>query len=74
MASYNNYSPKVVSNENCECEESLVEYCMDVGANLERDVLSNGLDPVGDELVDDVPWVVSPFSYTVYISVYICVE
>ena len=47
---------------------------MDVGANLERDVLSNGLDPVGDELVDDVPWVVSPFSYTVYISVYICVE
>ena len=36
-----------------------------IGANLKRNVLSNGLDPVGDELVDDVPWIVSPFSYTV---------
>lgn len=45
---------------------------MDVGANLERDVLSNGLDPVGDKLVDDVPWVVGPFSYTVCMCVHLC--
>ena len=42
-------------------------FCMAVGANLKRDVFSNGLDPVGDELVYDVPWVVSPFGYTVCI-------
>ena len=40
-------------------------FCMALGANLKRDVLSNGLDPVGDELVYDVPWVVGSFGYTV---------
>ena len=46
---------------------------MDVGADLKRNVLPNGLDPVGDELVDDVPWVVGPLGYTVCMCVCVCV-
>ena len=43
-----------------------------LGPNLECDVLPNGLDPVGDELVDDVPWIISPFSYTTCVCVCVC--
>ena len=45
-----------------------------LGPNLERDVLPNGLDPVGDELVEDVPRIISPFGYTtcVCVCVYMC--
>ena len=54
-------------------QDRLVEFLLGssfLGANLKRNVLPNGLDPVGDELVDDVPWVVSPLGYTV--RVYVC--
>lgn len=44
------------------------------GANLKCNVLSNGLDPVGDELVDDVPWIVGPLGYTVCMYVCVCVR
>lgn len=45
-----------------------------LGPNLERDVLPNGLDPVGDELVDDVPRIISPFSYTTCVCVWMLCE
>ena len=35
-------------------------------------VLPNGLDPIGDELVDDVPQIISPFSYIHYVYVRAC--
>ena len=38
-------------------------------ANLKDNVLPNGLDPVGYELVDNVPWVISPFSHTMCVYV-----
>jgi hypothetical protein len=45
---------------------------VDLGANLKRNVLSDGLDPIGDEQVDDVPWVIGPFGYTVCMYVCLC--
>ena len=63
-----------MSNENCECEKGWWNFCVDVGADLKRNVLPNGLDPVGDELVDDVPWVVGPLGYTVCMCVCVCVS
>ena len=59
--------------KNCECEKGWWDLIFLLGPNLERDVLPNGLDPVGDELVDNVPRIISPFSYTTCVCVCVCV-
>ena len=39
-------------------------YALLASAHLEGDVLSYGLNPVRDELVDNVPWIVCSLGYT----------
>ena len=47
--------------------------CKWIDVYLKSNVLPNGLNPIRYELVDNIPRMICPFSYTVCVCVCVCV-